>query len=664
MDKLKVSELRDQLRQRGLSQKGTKRTLLRRLRAAMVNTDADSDATRPSSTNSLPCSTNSLRRADQFDNPAADRIEARGQPGDNSSVSSSVHSAQSGSTISESLFIKQAKAAAKRAGLEARMMLLAEKQRLTEEATAARQRELELELQQERLELEMEILDSAAREKEFGKFQVHFDNNICVGSSNTKPDAQVKIHPVVTRESKAVAVNISEEEGVACIVSRGQSTNVEDRGRQLLTKAELPAHIPVDYCNAATAPDYKLATAPLDTLTQMLKLTERNTLPRVEIEKFGGEVASYRSFIRAFEHLICTKVKNDDEKLYYLEQYISTGQPREIVRGCLHMPTESGYKEARRLFEARYGNQYKIAARSVDRILNWPPIKIEDIDAMDDFSIALRTCYNSMEDMLTGTSELDHPKTMRKILEKLPLNIQDRWRRLADDVSKQKKRIVAFRDLVDFVEREARIVTNSLFGRHLFSTARGQSDRQRSGPAKRYNLAANVGPADRGSQPMHCLWCKAMHPLDECAQFMKNPMDVKREFIRNNLICFGCLVQGHVAKNCKNRSICRQCKGKHATALHWPGTVEENRQRMSDTNEVIRNARVDISTRTSLAPSGMAIVPVKIRSKIGRCVETYAFLDNGSSASFCAESLCRKLQVYDAKPIELTQLFGHMESHL
>ena len=634
MDKLKVSELRDQLRQRGLSQKGTKRTLLRRLRAAMVNTDADSDDTRQSSTNSLPCSTNSLR-ADQFDNPAACRSEARGQPGDNSSVSSSVHSAKSGSSLSESLFIKQANAAAKRAGLEARMMLLAEKQRLTEEATAARQRELDLELHKERLELEMDILDSAAREKEFGKFQVHFDNNI-------KPDAQVKIYPVATRESKAVAVNISDEEGVARMVSRGQSTNDEEGGRQIPAKTELPVHIPVDPYNAATAPDYELATTPLDTLTQMLKLTERNTLPRVEIEKFGGEVASYRSFIRAFEHLICTKVENDDEKLYYLEQY-TTGQPREIVRGCLHMPTERGYKEARRLFETRYGNQHKIAARSVDRILNWPSIKVEDIDAMDDFSIALRTCYNSMEDMLTGTSELDHPRTMRKILEKLPLHIQDRWRRLADDVSEHERRIVAFKDLVDFVEREARIVTNPLFGRHLFSTARGQPDRQRSGPAKRYNLAANVGSADRGSQPMHCLWCKAMHLLDECPQFMKNSMDVKREFIKNNLLCFGCLFQGHVAKNCKNRSICRQCNGKHATALHWPGTDEEGRQRVPDANEVIRNARVDISTGTSLAPSGMAIVPVKIRSKTGRCVETYAFLDNGSSASFCAESLCKKI---------------------
>ena len=109
-----------------------------------------------------------------------------------------------------------------------------------------------------------------------------------------------------------------------------------------------------------------LNTSSNDALTQMLRLTERNSIPRVEIEKFDGDVWSYRSFIRAFDHLICDKVQNEDEKLYYLEQY-TTGQPREIVRGCLHMPTKKGYKEARRLFETRYGNQHKIAACSVDR---------------------------------------------------------------------------------------------------------------------------------------------------------------------------------------------------------------------------------------------------------------------------------------------------------
>ena len=495
-----MSELRNQLRQRGLNHKGTKRTLLRRLQTASADTNGDSDSTRPGSPNSR-------RESDKSGSATTDHEETHSlQPGDSiSCASGSVHSAQSGSCISQSLLIKQANAAAKRAGLEARMMLLSEKQRLTEETRAARQREIELELKRERLELEMEILDSTAREREFGKFKTRFENQIGANISNVRPDVQMETQTTATWEKKSFTVDINNEnkDDTGIDLPRGHHTN-EDKN-QIVTKTEMPAFGQVDDYGAATVPAHEMTAAQSDTLTQMLRLT---SLPRVEIEKFDGDVSSYRSFIRAFEHLIGNKVTDEDEKLYYLEQY-TTGQPREIVKGCLHMPAKRGYKEARRLIETRYGNEHRMAARSVDRILNWLTVKVDDIDAMDDFSIALRTCYNSMADMVSGVSELDHPKTMRKILEKLPLSIQDRWRRLADVVNEQKNRVVAFKDLVEFVEREARIVTNPLFGRHLF-TVRGQPDiRQRREPARRYTLAASVDQADHGSQSVLCLWCKA-----------------------------------------------------------------------------------------------------------------------------------------------------------
>ena len=44
--------------------------------------------------------------------------------------------------------------------------------------------------------------------------------------------------------------------------------------------------------------------------------------------------------------------------------------------------------------------------------------------------------------------------------------------------------------------------------------------------------------------------------------------------------------------------------------------------------------------------TAMAVIPVKIRSKSSnQTIITYAFLDNGSSATICTESLIRKLGV-------------------
>ena len=243
------------------------------------------------------------------------------------------------------------------------------------------------------------------------------------------------------------------------------------------------------------------------------------------------------------------------------------------------------------------------------------------------------------------------PKRYGEFWKKLPLYIQDRWRRLADDVSEQRNRMVVFKDLVDFVEREARIITNPLFGRHLFTVREQPDRRQRGGPAKQYTLAARVGQSESASRPGHCLWCEARHSLDECARFVSNPIEVKKDFIRNKSLCFGCLSPGHVARSCTKRSICRECNRKHATALHVPqNDGDEARPR---TSEIVKNGRVNISTGKSLAHCGMAIVPVKIWAARGRCVETYAFLDNGSSASFCTESLCKRLHLRDLKPIEL-----------
>ena len=156
-----------------------------------------------------------------------------------------------------------------------------------------------------------------------------------------------------------------------------------------------------------------------DLMQSLVSYNLKSLMPKTEIFKFDGDFTRYQIFIRAFETLISDKLTDEEEKLYYLEQY-TTGSPREIVRACLHMDPSEGYKEARRLLERRYGDSERIATAYVNKVLEWKNIKADDVSSLDEFSIMLTNCKNAVTRVKFGMNELENPKTMRKILEKLP----------------------------------------------------------------------------------------------------------------------------------------------------------------------------------------------------------------------------------------------------
>ncbi len=72
---------------------------------------------------------------------------------------------------------------------------------------------------------------------------------------------------------------------------------------------------------------------------------QRATLPCHGMLTFNSDVTQYRTFCCAFETLIELKEPDAASKLYYLEQF-TTGRAQELVRSCLHMTPNEGYKKA------------------------------------------------------------------------------------------------------------------------------------------------------------------------------------------------------------------------------------------------------------------------------------------------------------------------------
>ena len=96
------------------------------------------------------------------------------------------------------------------------------------------------------------------------------------------------------------------------------------------------------------------------------------------------------------------------------------------------------------------------------KALDWPSIKAGDGVALNRFLVFLASHKNA----LAGSeyiSNFDQPGNTQKLVLKLPYNVRERWRRLADNIVDRQSRSVQSSDFVAFVDREARILTNSVF---------------------------------------------------------------------------------------------------------------------------------------------------------------------------------------------------------
>jgi hypothetical protein len=193
-------------------------------------------------------------------------------------------------------------------------------------------------------------------------------------------------------------------------------------------------------------------------ITMMLVTQQRLANPsKREVPEFSGDPFEFLPFLKAFEHIIHSSTDNDEDRLYYLEQFTS-GEPRELVRSCQHMSAQQGYNEARKLLTYHYGNEQKIPAAYVDKAVKWPRIKAEDAKLL-----YLTGCNNVMKDM-EYLEEVNSPSNLLIVVSKLPFRLCERWRVIAFDIQERDGRRAKFSDLLTYINRQAKIASDPLFG--------------------------------------------------------------------------------------------------------------------------------------------------------------------------------------------------------
>lgn len=205
--------------------------------------------------------------------------------------------------------------------------------------------------------------------------------------------------------------------------------------------------------------------------------------------------------------------------------------------------------------------------------------------------------------------------------------------------------------------RQSKIYSKTIIG-SSFATAVASMSEQTKVQSQPNEQSSNVTSSSAFTKP--CMFCNRNHPMHLCETFQNKPNNDKVEFFKDKGLCFGCLQKGHISKNCQRRLSCNICKQNHPTILHIQVKGNQSKSQSETkafTSSANSGAVLSLATGSNTGAGkkecALAIIPVKVKWDKGtNCVETYAFLDPGSSATFCTEDLAKQLSA----PVKRTEI--------
>ncbi|XP_070406798.1 uncharacterized protein [Nothobranchius furzeri] len=418
------------------------------------------------------------------------------------------------------------------------------------------------------------------------------------------------------------------------------------------------------------APAVQEAPSSVTQLAQAVQDSIRlNKLPTPEPTVFSGDPMHFIEWKSTFTSLIDQRGISAADKLYYLKRYV-TGSARKCIEGTFFRSDEAAYKDAWDKLNQRYGQPFIIQKSFREKLSNWPKVQSRDADGLRTFADFLNACMLAMPHV-KGLQILNDCEENQKLLHKLPDWINARWNRQVTKTLMEGGEFPSFSDFASFLSVEAEVACNPFTSIHALRYSETNSDkgntRERKGNKASVFKTNSTEQSDTQSiiitsKDFSCVLCQIAHPLHKCPDFLKLSLENRRKFVKEKKLCYGCLKQGHNAKDCKRRFSCDTCSKRHPTCLHddnyWNSLQKETQVSVNNGTQVnsptaatamsLNVARPEHTISTSM------IVPVWLSTANNPLKEklVYALLDTQSDAVFIDQDVTHELQA-DVCPVKL-----------
>ena len=229
--------------------------------------------------------------------------------------------------------------------------------------------------------------------------------------------------------------------------------------------------------------------------------------------------------------------------------------------------------------------------------------------------------------------------------------MRKQWVKESVIIERRFSEIAEFRHFVAFIEREAE-AANSLYGRRVLGCHSKQHNFSKSSKSSYFfhsSVASRVEQQPPVKKTIKCYFCHSPdHLLQACPRFIEAPVADRSKFVKYKGLCFKCLNSRHRTRFCRRQNSCtvEGCKGTfHNTLLHLHNSSPKNESLSSEPAAIFSTCTSSISSSESLSKAVyLCIVPVKVRYQ-DQEVLIYAFLDQGSTHTFCDKRLVEALNI-------------------
>lgn len=393
-----------------------------------------------------------------------------------------------------------------------------------------------------------------------------------------------------------------------------------------------------------------------------------NKLPMPEPTVFSGEPMLFIEWKSSFISLIDQQGISAANKLFYLKKYVS-GPARKCLEGTFFRNDEEAYKDAWDKLNQRYGQAFVIQRAFRDKLANWPRIQSKDAEGLRNFADFINSCTLAMPHV-KGLEILNDCKENQKLIQKLPDWAAARWNRHVTKTLIDGKEFPSFNDFASFLSLEAEVACNPVTSIHALRSLEAFGDKGnlreiRRNKANVFSIKTSVQNDKQLTTKAYvmplCMLCQDRHWLYTCPDFMNMPLEERRAYVKDKKLCYGCLKQGHNAKDCRRRLMCETCKKSHPSCLHDENyKKEKKRERYVNTeNATDGTSQSAIAMSLNVAREGQytstsMIVPVWVSTAANPYKEklVYALLDTQSDTVFIDQDVSHELKA-DASPVKL-----------